>query len=99
MKKNLELDGFKNGSIAYLEAKGLSKCFEAYAKNCANYEIFEIGFNDVSGYTYIALEDEPIIICSQLGRDVEYLVTNFEYGNEMFFDTYDEAITELKKLN
>ena len=30
--KNLELNGFGT-DIAYLEAKGLSKCFEAYAEN------------------------------------------------------------------
>lgn len=97
--KNLELNGLNKNHIAYLEAKGLSKCFEAYAENCGGMEIFEIGFNNLSGYIYIALEDEPITICSQLGRDVEYLVTNFDDGSETFFETYDEAISELNKLN
>jgi len=26
-----------------------------------------------------------------LGRDVEYLVTNFNNGEEFFFDNYEEA--------
>ena len=50
----------------------------------------EVGFNSRSGYVYIALEN-GISICSMLGRDVEYLVTDFETGEEFFFDEYSEA--------
>jgi hypothetical protein len=76
--------------MCYLEALGMSKIFEAYAS--IGEEIMEdgIGFNPNSGYVYIALEN-GISICSMLGRDVEYLVTNFEDGEEYFFDTYAEA--------
>ena len=79
-------------SIAYCEARGLSNCFDAYAENCAGEQIIEggIGFNPNSGYVYIALEN-GISICSMLGRDAQYLVTNFEDGEESFFDSYEEA--------
>lgn len=79
-------------SIAYCEAKGLSNCFKAYAENCPCESIMDggIGFNSNSGYVYIGLEN-GIQICSMLGRDVEYLVTDFETGEENFFDTYEEA--------
>lgn len=79
-------------SIAYCEAKGLSNCFDAYAENCSGEQIMEggIGFNPNSGYVYIALEN-GISICSMLGRDAQYLVTNFEDGEESFFDSYEEA--------
>jgi hypothetical protein len=50
-----------------------------------------IGFNPNSGYTYIALEN-GISICSRMGRDVEYLVTNMENGEETSFDDYYEAV-------
>lgn len=78
-------------SIAYLEAKGLSICFAAYAENSTIEDIMEIGFNPNSGYIYIALEN-GISICSCVGQDVEYLVTNFDNGEEYFFPTYSEAI-------
>ena len=39
-----------SGSIAYLEAKGLSKCFDAYAEHCNRADIMDIGFNANSGY-------------------------------------------------
>jgi hypothetical protein len=87
----MEIQGLKQ-SIAFCEAQGLSKCFQAYANECAAEDIMEIGFNSNSGYTYIAL-DNGVSICSMLGRDVEYLVTEFENGREHFFKYYVEAIT------
>jgi hypothetical protein len=90
--ENLTLNGFNNSWICNREAIGLSKCFEAYAENCSGSSIFEIGFNPNSGYVYIALEMERITICSMLGNDVEYLFTDFDNGEEFFFDNYEEAI-------
>lgn len=84
--EKLTLNNFST-SIAHLEAKGLSKCFEAYAK--INDEIFEIGFNPNSGYVYIALES-GIQIASMLGQDVEYITIDHD-GNEHFLDTYEAA--------
>ena len=88
--KNLEIENIES-SIAYCEAKGLGMCFCAYAENCSGDEIMVVGFNPDSGYTYIALES-GIDICSMLGREVQYLVTNFENGEETFFSDYNEAI-------
>lgn len=85
-------------SLAYCEAKGIGKCFLAYAENCPIEEISMIGFNPNSGYTYIALEN-GISICSSFGQDVEYLVTNMDDGDEIFFDNYDEAVTENEHIN
>jgi hypothetical protein len=84
--------------ISYCEAKGLSKLFDAYARNFNEDSIFEIGFNANSGYTYIALNETSITICSMLGRDVEYMVTDFDNGEETLFDTYQEAIDYLNNL-
>lgn len=90
MKNLLEITGIGT-SIAYFEAKGLEKVFKAYAENCSNEEIMGVGFNPNSGYVYIALEN-GVQICSCMGQGVEYLVTNFEDGEEIFYDTYDEAL-------
>lgn len=91
------IHGLSNDGIAYCEAKGLAKCFRAYAIHCPSEYIMDggIGFNSNSGYVYIALEN-GIQICSMLGRDIEYLVTNFETGEEIFHNTYDAAMQSLK---
>jgi len=80
-----------------MEAQGLSNIFKAYADNAIGESISEVGFNSNSGYTYIFL-DNSITICSMLGRDVEYMVINNEDGEDIFFDTYDEAIDYLNNL-
>ena len=82
---------------AYCEAKGLSKVFGAYADNCPREDIMAVGFNARRGYVYIALESK-ISICSMLGGDVEYLVTDFEDGTEYFLETYTEAEKQLNEL-
>lgn len=92
----MELNNINN-SIAYCEAKGMSKVLMAYANECPSEEIMEIGFNPNSGYVYIALEN-GVSICSCLGSDVEYLVTDFEDGEEYFLDTYEEAITKYESI-
>ena len=86
-----------NHAIAYCEAKGMSKVLMAYANECPSEEIMEIGFNPNSGYVYIALEN-GVSICSCMGSDVEYLVTDFEDGEEYFLDTYEEAITKYESI-
>jgi hypothetical protein len=56
------------------------------------------GFNTMSGYVYIALENN-ITICSCFGQEVEYLVTDFETGEEYFYETFEEALNKLEKIN
>ena len=99
MKNTISIHGF-NDSIAYCEALGLAKCFQIYACNCSGECIMDggVGFNSNSGYVYIALEN-GVTICSMLGRDVQYLVTDFEDGTEYFFDTYEEALEQCDKIN
>jgi len=58
---------------------------------CKGEEIMECGFNKQSGYVYIALEN-GICIASCFGQEVEYLVTDFETGEEHFLETYEEAL-------
>jgi hypothetical protein len=88
--KSIEIYGCGE-SIAFCEAQGLAKCFQAYADNCVGEDIMSIGFNPNSGYTYIALEN-GLQICSMLGREVEYLIVNFMDGEETFYDSYEIAI-------
>jgi hypothetical protein len=99
--ENLTIHGISQDGPAYCEAIGISKVFAAYAEHCVREDIMYsgVGFNPNSGYVYIALEN-GVTICSMLGNDVEYLVTNFDTGNEYFFDTYEEASTfEVDSIN
>jgi hypothetical protein len=99
--ENLTIYGISQDGPAYCESIGISKVFAAYAEHCVQEEIMYggVGFNPNSGYVYIALEN-GVTICSMLGNEVEYLVTNFDTGNEYFFDTYEEASTfEVDSIN
>ena len=82
-------------SLAYLEAKGMSKVWMAYADNCAGEYIMEVGFNPNSGYVYIALEN-GVCIGSNTGGDVEYIVTDFNNGDEFFFEDYETALKQME---
>jgi hypothetical protein len=70
---------------------------EAYRDFCFKEEIQACGFNKQSGYVYIALEN-GIQIASCFGQAAEFIVYNFENGEELFFDWYEEAI-ECEYLN
>lgn len=86
----------QNTSFAYLEAKGKSKVWMAYANHCAGEEIMEEGFNPYSGYVYLALEN-GIQIASMLGQDVEFIGFDRHTDEEVFFDSYDELIEHLNQ--
>ena len=62
----------------------------AYRKHAWGEPIMETGFNNTSGYVYIALEN-GVTIASCFGQRVDYIVTDYETGEEEFFETYHEA--------
>jgi len=55
---NITIHGLTNDSIAFCEAKGLSKCFAAYADNASCETIEAIGFNPNRHNTRIAPKPE-----------------------------------------
>ena len=71
------------------------KVLQAYRDNCFEEDIMEQGFNQNSGYVYIALEN-GIQIASCFGQEIDYIVYDFETGEEHFFDSYDEAVEHLE---
>ena len=81
-------------SIAFCEAQGLALCFQSYADNCAGEQINAIGFNQNSGYVYIALEN-GVTIASCMGQSVEFIVSTSASDDEQFFDTYQCALESL----
>jgi hypothetical protein len=79
-----DLESLKNVLDAYLESGSPDVMEEG------------IGFNKNSGYVYIALEN-GIQIASCFGQSVDFIVYDFETGEEHFFDTYDQAEQFLNK--
>ena len=92
----MKIHNYEN--MGSLDKKSLELVWKAYNDTRLNEEIFEIGFNLSSGYVYIALEN-GVCIASCFGQPVDYIVTDYNNGEEFFFDTYDEAYKKLKKLN
>ena len=97
MKSSIEIHGLDTNNLAYCEAIGLSKLFAHYAEQHAHDTIESIGFNCNSGYTYIALESYTLGSC--VGGDVEYIISDFEDGQEYFLDTKEEAEAKLAEIN
>jgi hypothetical protein len=65
-----------------------------YQKYAQGEDIMECGFNKQSGYVYIALEN-GISIASCFGQSVDYIVYDFETGEEFYLDSYEEALNTL----
>ncbi len=92
----MKIHNYEN--MGSLDKKSLELVWKAYNDTRLNEEIFEIGFNLSSGYVYIALEN-GVQIASCFGQSVDYIVTDYNNGEEFFFDSYDEAYKKLEKLN
>ena len=75
--------------FGYSDAKSKSIVWAAYAEHFAGEEIMEEGFNINSGYVYIALEN-GVTIASCFGQSVDFIVYDFEEGEENIFGSYDE---------
>ena len=63
----------------------------AYRDYAFGEEVMESGFNDRSGYVYIALEN-GVQIASAFGNEVEYIVYDYSNEEELFFDNYNDAL-------
>lgn len=98
MNNKITMYGFNYDSIPYCEAKGLAKCFDAYAEYVGSESIQQIGFNEYSGYVYISL-DNGIQICSALAEDVEYLVSDYMNGEAYFCSSYKDAKLYIENQN
>lgn len=70
---------------------------QAYRDYAIRYEVMCAGMNLNTGYVYIALEN-GVTIASCFGQDVDYIVTDFEDGEEFFFDNYKEALEKQLQL-
>ena len=78
-------------SLGQLDLSSYINVCVDFMKYAPSEDIMEVGFNTNSGYVYIALEN-GITIASAFGQEVEYIITNFETGEENFCETYNAAL-------
>lgn len=83
--------------LGSLDFESWLKVQRAYATNAFREDIMECGFNKQTGYVYIALEN-GVQIASCFGQSVEYIIYDFETGEEEFFDTYEDALKCYEKI-
>jgi hypothetical protein len=76
-------------SFAYLDAKSKAIVWRTYAENFSGEEIIEEGFNQNSGYVYIALEN-GVTIASAFGHEAEFIIYDYETGEETFLESIQE---------
>jgi hypothetical protein len=82
-------------SFGYSDAMSKAKVWEAYAKHYGGEEIMEEGFNINTGYVYLAL-DNGITIASCFGQEVEFIVFNYDTGQEDFFYSVEQLNEYIK---
>jgi len=82
---------FPIDKMGYLELESMYIVLRAYKKYANGEDIEFSGFNDKTGYVYIALSNGVQII-SNFGQEVEFVVTNMHNGDEYFFENYNEAL-------
>lgn len=97
MENKIEFD---LNTMGYMDIESMHIVIKAYRDLDSNEYIMDggTGFNTNSGYVYIALEN-GITLASCFGHSVDYIVTDYETGEEYFYDTYEEADNRLCVLN
>jgi hypothetical protein len=77
--------------LGHLDMESWILVQKAYKEFASDEDIMDCGFNPRSGYVWIALEN-GIQIVSTLGHSVEYITEDPQTYEELFFDTYQEAL-------
>ena len=88
---------FLNGYevVSKREANALTTLFSVYAESSFVDEPMIFGYNTWSGYYYIAFENISLQIVLTYRGDVMFMTTDFETGEEEYFDTEEEAMEHL----
>ena len=69
---------------------------EAYQKNAFREEIEDFGFNTNSGFVYIYLTN-GVCIASAFAQDVTYISTDWDSGEEIFYNEYYNCLHNIKE--
>jgi hypothetical protein len=81
--------------VSKRDANALTTLFSVYAQSDLAGECICFGYNDWTGYYYIAFENISLQIVLTYRGDVMFMTTDFETGEEEYFDTEEEAMEYL----
>lgn len=79
------------------DMQSLTLVLDAFREFAFNQEVEDYGFNTNSGYVWLYLTN-GCTIASCFGQDVDYIFTDFDNGEEVFLDTYQEWFEYDKKV-
>jgi hypothetical protein len=87
-------------TVSFYDAQALSVLMNAYSESslCSD-EPLHFGYNTFTGYYYIAFENVSLQIVLDNKKNLLWMTTDIETGNEEFFDTEEEAMEYLKELD
>ncbi len=85
-------------TVSFYDAQALSVLMNAYSESslCSD-EPLHFGYNKFTGYYYIAFENVSLQIVYR--KNLLWMTTDLDTGNEEFFDTEEEAMEHLKELD
>ena len=86
--------------VSSAQAHALSVLFDVYKHTdaCSELEPMTFGYNQWSGYYYIAFANISLSIVLDTRGEVQFMTTDLETGNEEFFNTEAEAMEHLATL-
>jgi hypothetical protein len=84
-------------TVSFYDAQALSVLMNAYSESslCPD-EPLHFGYNTFTGYYYIAFENVSLQIVFR--KNLFWMTTDLDTGNEEFFDTEEEAMEHLATL-
>ena len=72
------------------DLESMNIVIDTYKDKASGEFIHSSGWNDQSGYAFIALES-GVEILSCFGQDPDFIVYDHDTGEEIFFDSFEEA--------
>jgi hypothetical protein len=85
--------------VSFYDARALATLMNAYSESslCPD-EPLHFGYNKFTGYYYIAFENVSLQIVLDNRKNLLWMTTDLDTGNEEFFDTEEEAMEYLATL-
>jgi len=85
--------------VSFYDARALATLMNAYSESslCPD-EPLCFGYNKFTGYYYIAFENVSLQIVLDNRKNLLWVTTDIENGNEEYFDTEEEAMEHLATI-
>jgi hypothetical protein len=85
--------------VSFYDARALATLMNAYSESslCPD-EPLHFGYNTFTGYYYIAFENVSLQIVLDNRKNLLWMTTDLDTGNEEYFDTEEEAMEYLATL-